>query len=1005
MTGNRELPIYLRAHTIELAEKHAKRKKARDKTRKWPFQVLIIDCETTIDTSQALTFGCARYCKQNAYGVYECSEEILFYADDLENEKPAAINTLRQYAKEHQADSEYGNNLIRVLSRAKFIEEFFWPLLLELDGIIVCFNAPFDLSRLAVNCTNARYGESVWSLVMSEDFDPETGKKRNNPMRPRVKITPKDSQAAFIKLSGISVKGKISGKRLFHFVPGRFLDLKTLGWSLRNVSYSLERACKSFGIEGKLDHKPTGLITKGEINYCRQDVRCTEALLREMRREFDLHPLDVMPDRVFSPASIVKAYKRAMGIRPPITKFNLPEEAQGIAMQSYYGGQTECRIRHTEVPIVVTDLTSEYPSVNALMRLWDVFTAKQLHWVEATQEIRTFMNSLTLEMVFAPNNWPQFRFFALLEPNQDFLPVRSAYNGTNTNIGINQLTSENPIWYAGPDVVAAWIRSGKCPNIIRAFHIVPEGRQNGLKTVRLRGEVAINPRKDDFYKRIIERRAEAKKNGQDSLAGSLKVTANAGSYGLSVEINQSKSKGRKRFAISVYSGDTKFTTTSEILEKAGIWYFPVVGSLITAAGRLMLGLIEYCVHKRGGSYLFCDTDSMAIVASEKGGLVPCPGGAYKFNGADAIKALTWRDVEEIRDEIDRLNPYDRTSVKDSILKIEKVNFKNNVQQQLFGFSISSKRYAIYSVEQNQINILSAKAHGLGYLLAPKTGFNEKVEAPEWVVEGWTWLIHKIRGTPIQKPEWFSLPAMMRFTITTREVLKVLQATQNTLPYTKRAAKPFNFVLSPVLDPLDGYPVGVDPNQFSLIGRYESDSGKWLKVAYVNIHEKPVGKKKPKKYEISTSTNRLPSQALAQSYGNIFEKYLWHTEAKSLGPDELECTQRTEGLLKRVPVKGITPGFIGKETVRRWEKGEDISLLEDRVPQYRPNETAGFCVDHNIQHDAKLFSIRKLAKESGLPENSIKRARRGDRMRKATLEKLRGALNLLFSKATALKNAE
>jgi hypothetical protein len=37
----------------------------------------------------------------------------------------------------------------------------------------------------------------------------------------------------------------------------------------------------------------------------------------------------------------------------------------------------------------------------------------------------------------------------------------------------------------------------------------------------------------------------------------------------------------------------------------------------------MLALLEHCVSELGGTYVMEDTDSMAIVATERGGLVRC----------------------------------------------------------------------------------------------------------------------------------------------------------------------------------------------------------------------------------------------------------------------------------------------------------------------------------------------------------------------------------------------
>jgi len=76
-------------------------------------------------------------------------------------------------------------------------------------------------------------------------------------------------------------------------------------------------------------------------------------------------------------------------------------------------------------------------------------------------------------------------------------------------------------------------------------------------------------------------------------------------------------------------------------------------------------MLEKMVTDEGGTYLMCDTDSMAIVASERGGLVSCFGGTHKTpEGQDAIKALARSDVRRIVDRFEGLNPYDKKIVPD-----------------------------------------------------------------------------------------------------------------------------------------------------------------------------------------------------------------------------------------------------------------------------------------------------------------------------------------------------
>ena len=123
-------------------------------------------------------------------------------------------------------------------------------------------------------------------------------------------------------------------------------------------------------------------------------------------------------------------------------------------MQSYFGGRAECRIRKTEVPVIHTDFTSQYPTVNALLGNWDVLTASSIKFVDCTTAVKKMLPAVTLENTFDKSFWKTLSFFALVKPKKDILPVRTIYNGKSQNIGLNYLTSEKPIWYAGPDLVA-----------------------------------------------------------------------------------------------------------------------------------------------------------------------------------------------------------------------------------------------------------------------------------------------------------------------------------------------------------------------------------------------------------------------------------------------------------------------------------------------------------------------------------------------------------------------
>jgi len=301
--------IFVRAHTVV----PQKSQRQRPSLAKWPDEVIVIDMETTLDTAQTLNSGAYRRCKLR--GDYQCVEEGLVYADDLDN---TFIEVLRDYVHDPSnfpdvaARTYPPQTRLTLQSRTEFVERVFWKSIRK-GAMVVGFNLPFDLARLAVKATSANKGG--WSLVLSTRKSRKTGELMPNPDRPRIVIRPIDSKAAFISLGSILHPEEWPGE-------GRFLDLHTLGRALRDQSHSLKSACEQFGAPCKMDHTPTGRVTFEEIDYCRQDVRATAGLLNAMRREFNQHPIDLRPDRAYSPASLAKAYLDTMNIARPKEKFS-----------------------------------------------------------------------------------------------------------------------------------------------------------------------------------------------------------------------------------------------------------------------------------------------------------------------------------------------------------------------------------------------------------------------------------------------------------------------------------------------------------------------------------------------------------------------------------------------------------------------------------------------------------------------------------------------------------
>ncbi len=204
--------------------------------------------------------------------------------------------------------------------------------------------------------------------------------------------------------------------------------------------------------------------------------------------------------------------------------------------------------------------------------------------------------------------------------------------------------------------------------------------------------IATGPQ--DFFKVVVEQRAPLADG--DPLRDFLKVLANSGSYGIFAEMNRQELPPNKTEQLAVWGLDGKFAVESNAPEAPGPFCFPPIAALITAAARLMLALLERCITDAGGNYVFCDTDSMAIVANRDGGLVPCANGPHD----NRVKALSWTEVDAIIQRFTALNPYDRAFVPDSILKLEKDNLEpiTKARRQLYCYAISAKRYSLFNLE-------------------------------------------------------------------------------------------------------------------------------------------------------------------------------------------------------------------------------------------------------------------------------------------------------------------
>jgi hypothetical protein len=1061
MTGVGECPeplrVAVRAHTepTNTGPTGTARKSSRD-WRALVRRVLIFDTETTAnDRYQSFTFGCWRFCEvdwnDGGRPRLVCVEEGLIYADELPDTNPDGFELLRRHARTREPWTDPPTRAwpaapaICLASRRGFVRLFHLAAY-KARATVVGFNLPFDISRLAVNWGEARGRFTGGFSFTLHDYEKNGARRHENHYRSRVAVHTINAKAAFIGFDApreIDTSDRIpedaaNGKpdKNYRF-RGHFLDLRTLAFSHTDESHSLESACDKFGVPYTKRDVQHGDITSDYIEYCREDVQATGRLCEALLSEHSHYDINLQPTRAYSPASIGKAHMQSMRVKPMLERApDFSTDVLGYAMTAYYGGRAECRIRRQPIPVVYTDFLSMYATVCTLMKLWSLMTTDRVQAVETDPgEIERWVGSLDGDALLEPGHWPYLRVLVQIQPDGDILPVRARYGDTQSyGIGVNRYTTPGPQWYALPDVAASALLTGRPARVLRVLRIEGSTRRaRGLRPVSLRGTVKIDPRHQDFFRRVIEQRklsgghADLPAAERDRLGRFLKVLANSTSYGIYAEMNRQEQPDGPSVPVTVH-GLESFTTTVSTPEYPGPFYFSPIACLIPAAARLMLALLERQITDLGGTYAFCDTDSMAIAATRDGGLVPCPGGpSHASDGQPTVLALSWEQVQSITRRFEALNPYDRGAVPGSILEIEDINYTQDADgnrtgelRQLYCYAISAKRYALYIMAdapklaaiggqeradddesdgssrllrldsqdthstpgEADPNIADAKQHGLGHLLNPTDPDDDN---RDWITQLWEHIV-RIDGHGLQSPEpaWLDRPALSRIAVTTPRLERPFRpasgqgsSRQNRSPRRTTAlpnrpygrVRPYNFLLTAHVVPL-GHPPGTDTKHFQLIAPYNRDPRQWKKLAWIDTYT-------GQNYQITTTGPPGESEAIVKTYRDVLDDYRNHPEPKSADPDGHPCTKETGGLLAR---RHITPAghihHIGKESNKLEDR--EAGLVHDpaEVLNEYPNPT------HDdfktlVAPVLRELPIADIEKAAGISERTIRRARKGD----------------------------
>ena len=261
---------------------------------------------------------------------------------------------------------------------------------------------------------------------------------------------------------------------------------------------------------------------------------------------------------------------------------------------------------------------------------------------------------------------------------------------------------------------------------------------------------------------------------------------------------------------------------------------------------------------------------------------------------------------------------------------------------------------------------SGKAHGIGFLYPPKDNPKDwKKDAPLWVYEKWDYIVRGFLGLQRYQPEWASLPQMMRFSVSTWNVFKMLRMWDG--------VRPHNFMFMVMTSPKFSFDVDFEnkPNDKPMvIVPFSSRQDEWNKLEGIDIHNKDR-RGRYRRYRL----NHPGFHPI--TYGHMIEEYIRHPEVKSLGPDGTTCMAETRGLLQRAHITAGRIRFIDKETSSMWAQSDDLSVLADndeagfRVVEY--GKSRKVVLPDSLKREIEGTKLQRELRRRGIGQHTLEKA--------------------------------
>jgi hypothetical protein len=148
-----------------------------------------------------------------------------------------------------------------------------------------------------------------------------------------------------------------------------------------------------------------------------------------------------------------------------------------------------------------------------------------------------------------------------------------------------------------------------------------------------------------------------------------------------------------------------------------------------------------------------------------------------------------------------------------------------------------------------------------------------------------------------------------------------------------------------------------------------------------------------RFQIAMRPTANQDKVIPDSFRIVLHNYLGKPEVKSLAPDGKRCDGATHGLLGRAKITADKLVPVGKETDRRWEQGEDPSMIDSDIRVFEKRARL-VIADPSERKSWAAIGLRRLMRESKLSQEPVSNAIKGKPVRRQTLSTIRQAANTI-----------